>query len=59
MKASNICCILLTIAAQELTKDLDFDESCADDGAIALKEQALEELADWVDDMCVTTAFPL
>ncbi len=34
--------------AQELTRDLDFDESTADAAAITRKEAALEELADWV-----------
>jgi hypothetical protein len=33
---------------QELTRDLDFDESAADATVIARKEAALEELADWV-----------
>lgn len=36
---------------KELTKDLDFDESAADAAVIARKEAALEELADWVDDI--------
>lgn len=36
---------------KELTKDLDFDETEADAAAISRKEVALEELADWVDDI--------
>ena len=42
---------IVTLASQELTKDLDFDESQADDAAIACKEAALEELGEWVDDV--------
>ncbi len=38
----------VVMLVQELTKDLDFDESAADAELIARKEAALEELADWV-----------
>jgi hypothetical protein len=43
--------------AQELTKELDYDETQADADVIARKEAALEELADWVGSSPVIHIF--